>query len=394
MFSELQKVVGKHFENKRWYELSENNFQIMNARITFRNIPLHKLVNFSFKDVTAASKSFIENVGASECVIVQTASRVEVFTVGGIQTGEVPDARRNFETDGSPAKIQGKKLDVSKILKTWASLAELDQFDLDHWDQTLEIYKNVDVYEHLLRLACGLDSLVVGKDEIVEELKKSISIAKEAKTAGKILDKLFDTTLRVATSIRDSTKLGKEITTSGDMAVKLAEESMGKIDSKHILLIGTGETAGIVAKSLNKNNYAFDVTSMTIERATDFSKILGGKPIEFKDVMSGFDKFDIIFVATTADAFLITFKKIEKIMNKKKKGTLIMDLSEPRTVDEQIATIKRIKLVNPSQINEMMEENTKKRKNAVSSVEEKVKEEIPIIEATMKRVGSESLVSA
>ena len=394
MFSELQKVVGKHFENKRWYELSENNFQIMNARITFRNIPLHKLVNFSFKDVTAASKSFIENVGASECVIVQTASRVEVFTVGGIQTGDVPDARRNFETDGSPAKIQGKKLDVSKILKTWASIAELDQFDLDHWDQTLEIYKNVDVYEHLLRLACGLDSLVVGKDEIVEELKKSISIAKEAKTAGKILDKLFDTTLRVATSIRDSTKLGKEITTSGDMAVKLAEESMGKIDSKHILLIGTGETAGIVAKSLNKNNYAFDVTSMTIERATGFSKMLGGKPIEFKDVMSDFDKFDIIFVATTCDTFLITFKKIEKIMKKKKKGTLILDLSDPRTVDEKISTIKGIKLVNPAQIDEMVQENAKKIKNVVSAAEEMVGPEIPIIEATMKRVGTGSLVNA
>ena len=394
MFSELQKVVGKHFENKRWYELSENNFQIMNARITFRNIPLHKLVNFSFKDVTAASKSFIENVGASECVIVQTASRVEVFTVGGIQTGDVPDARRNFETDGSPAKIQGKKLDVSKILKTWASLAELDQFDLDHWDQTLEIYKNVDVYEHLLRLACGLDSLVVGKDEIVEELKKSISIAKEAKTAGKILDKLFDTTLRVATSIRDSTKLGKEITTSGDMAVKLAEESMGKIDSKHILLIGTGETAGIVAKSLNKNNYAFDVTSMTIERATGFSKMLGGKPIEFKDVMSDFDKFDIIFVATTCDTFLITFKKIEKIMKKKKKGTLILDLSDPRTGDEKISTIKGIKLVNPAQIDEMVQENAKKIKNVVSAAEEMVGPEIPIIEATMKRVGTGSLVNA
>jgi len=165
----------------------------MNARITFKNIPLHKLTNFSFKDVTAACKSFIENAGASECVIVQTASRVEVFTVGGIQTGEIPDARRNFETDGSPAKIQGKKLNVSKILSTWSSLVELNQFDLDHWDQTLEIYKDADVYDHLLRLASGLDSLVVGKEEIVEELKKSISIAKEAKTSGKILDKLFDT---------------------------------------------------------------------------------------------------------------------------------------------------------------------------------------------------------
>jgi len=374
--------------------LTENNFQIMNARITFRNVPLHKLANFSFKDVAVACKSFTENAGASECLIVQTSNRIEVFTVGGMQSGELPDARRNFETDGSPAKMQGKKLNVSKILSTWSSLAEMDQFDLDHWDQTLEIYKDADVYEHLLRLACGLESLVIGKDEIIEELNKSISIAKEAKTSGKILDKLFDATLRVASSIRDSTGIGKEIITIGDRAVKIAEDSMSDIGSKKILVIGTGETAGLVAKSLNKNNYVFDVTSMTIERSTGFSKMLGGKPIEFKDVMLGFDKFDVIFVATTADAFLITFKKIEKIMKNKKKGTLIMDLSEPRTVDEQIATIKRIKLVNPAQINEMIEENTKKRKNAVSSVEEKVKEETPIIEATMKRVGTESLVKA
>ena len=366
----------------------------MNARITFRNVPLHKLANFSFKDIAAACKSFTENAGASECLIVQTSNRIEVFTVGGTQSGEVPDARRNFETDGSPAKIQGKKLNVSKILSTWSSLAEMDQFDLDHWDQTLEIYKDSDVYEHVLRLACGLESLVVGKDEIVEELNKAISIAKEAKTSGKILNKLFDTALHVAANIRDSTGIGKEVVSSGDMAVKLAEESMDKIGSKQILLIGTGETAGMVAKALNKNNYAFNVTSMTIERATGFSKILGGKPMEFKDVLSGFDKFDVIFVATTTDAFLITFKKIGKIMKNKKKGTLIMDLSEPRTVDEQISTINRIKLINPAQINEMIEENTKKRTNAVSAVEAMISQEIPIVEATMKRFGTESLVNA
>ena len=116
MFLELQKEVEIH--------LTENNFQIMNARITFRNIPLHKLANFSLKDVAAACKSFIENADASECLIIQTSSRIEVFTVGGIQTGEIPDARRNFDTDGTPAKNQGKRLDVSKILSTWSSLAE------------------------------------------------------------------------------------------------------------------------------------------------------------------------------------------------------------------------------------------------------------------------------
>ena len=374
--------------------MADNNFQIMNARITFRNIPLHKLTNFSFQDITLAYKSFLEISGVSECVIVQTASRVEIFTVGNVQSGEVPDARRNFEADGSPAKNKGKRLDVSKILKTWASLAEMDQFDLDHWDQTLEIYKGNDVYEHLLRLASGLESLVIGKQEIVDELKKSILISREANASGKILDKLFDNIIRIATRIRDSSGFGENTTSVGDKVVKLAEESMGDINSKHILLIGTGETAGMVAKSLNKKNYAFDVTSMTIERATGFSKILGGKPIEFEDVMQGFDKFDLIFVATTADAFLITFDKINRIMKAKKKGTLILDLSDPRTVDEKISSIKGIKLVNPSQIAEMMEESTKSRKDAVSAAEKIISPEIPIIEATLRRLGGNPLVNA
>jgi len=374
--------------------VADNNFQIMNARITFRNIPLHKLTNFSFQDITLAYKSFLEISGVSECVIVQTASRVEIFTVGNVQSGEVPDARRNFEADGSPAKNKGKRLDVSKILKTWASLAEMDQFDLDHWDQTLEIYKGNDVYEHLLRLASGLESLVIGKQEIVDELKKSILISREANASGKILDKLFDNIIRIATRIRDSSGFGENTTSVGDKVVKLAEESMGDINSKHILLIGTGETAGMVAKSLNKKNYAFDVTSMTIERATGFSKILGGKPIEFEDVMQGFDKFDLIFVATTADAFLITFDKINRIMKAKKKGTLILDLSDPRTVDETISSIKGIKLVNPSQIAEMMEESTKSRKDAVSATEKMIGPEIPIIEATLRRLDGNPLVNS
>ena len=186
-------MVGPHLENN-CDTMSENNFQIMNARVTFNNVPIHKLANFSFKDIPTACKSFMEISGVSQCVIVQTSSRIEVFTVGNVQQGEIPDARR----------VEGKNLDINKILKTWASLVELNQFDLDHWDQTLEIYKNADVYEHLLRLASGLESFVVGKEEIIEELQESILIARQAKTSGKILDKLFDSCIRIATNIRDS----------------------------------------------------------------------------------------------------------------------------------------------------------------------------------------------
>ena len=383
MCLELQKVVGPRLENN-CDTMSENNFQIMNARVTFNNVPIHKLANFSFKDISAACKSFMEISSVSQCVIVQTSSRIEVFTVGNVQRGEIPDARRT----------EGKNLDINKILKTWASLVELNQFDLDHWDQTLEIYKDADVYEHLLRLASGLESFVVGKEEIIEELQESILIARQAKTSGKILDKLFDSCIRIATNIRESTGIGKDIVTVGDKAVKLTEEYVGDIGKKHVLLIGTGETAGLVAKALGKKGYPFDVTSMTIERATGFSEKMGGKPIEFEGVLPGFDKFDIIFVATTADAFLITFDKINRVMEKKKKGTLIFDLSEPRTVDEKISSIKGIKFVNPSQISEMIDESTKVRKDAVSAATKMIGKEIPILEATMKQFGGGSVIKA
>ena len=383
MCLELQKVVGPRLENN-CDTMSENNFQIMSARVTFKNVPIHKLANFSFKDVSAACKSFMEISSVSECVIIQTASRIEVFTVGNVQRGEIPDARR----------VEGKNLDINKILKTWASLVELNQFDLDHWDQTLEIYKNVDVYENLLRLASGLESFVVGKEEIIEELQESILIARQAKTSGKILDKLFDSCIRIATNIRESTGIGKDIVTVGDKAVKLTEEYVGDIGKKHVLLIGTGETAGLVAKALGKKGYPFDVTSMTIERATGFSEKMGGKPIEFEGVLPGFDKFDIIFVATTADAFLITFDKINRVMEKKKKGTLIFDLSEPRTVDEKISSIKGIKFVNPSQISEMIDESTKVRQDAVSAATKMIGKEVPILEATMKQFAAGSVTKA
>ena len=362
--------------------MSENNFKIINFRVTFKNIPIHKLEKFAFKDILAACESFKKNSGVSECVIVQTASRVEVFLVNNLETGEAPDVRRS----------EGKGLVLNKIKETWISLTELEQFELDHFDQILEVYENTDVYLHLLRLASGLESIVVGGEAILEEIKASISNAKLAKTSGRILNKLFDSSIRIATRIRESTGISIGAISIGDVAVKIAEEHAGLDGKKRVLLIGTGETAAMVAKSLNKKKYVFDISSMTIERSTGFSKVLGGKPINFDDVLLGFDKFDIIFVATTADYFIINYDKIKIIMESKTKGTMILDVSDPRAVDEKVSTLPGTKLMFRDQIIEMDERNLKDRKDKVLAVEKMISKEVPIIEATMKRLEPEPLV--
>jgi glutamyl-tRNA reductase len=362
--------------------VSENNFNIINFRVTFKNIPIYKLEKFAFKDITAACESFKKISAVSECVIIQTHSRVEVFTVINLETGEVPDARRT----------EGKGLVLNKIKETWISLTELEQFERDHFDQILEVYIDTDVYLHLLRLACGLDSVVIGTEDVLAEIKAAISSAKLAKVSGRVLNKLFDSSIRIATRIRDSTGISRGVTSIGDIAVKIAEESAGLDEKKHVLLIGTGETAAMVAKSLNKKRTPFDVSSMTIERATGFSKILGGKPIKFEDVLSGFDKFDIVFVATTADFFIITYDKIKLVMENKKKGTMILDISDPRMIDEKVSSFVGTKLMFRDQIAEMDERNLRAEKDKVIAVEKMISKEIPIIEATMKRLEPEPLV--
>ena len=363
--------------------MTEGNFKIINARFTHKNIPIHKLEKFSFKDIPAAADEFKKISGVSECVIVQTSSRAEIFLIINVETGETPDARR----------AEAKGLVLNQIQDTWISLNELDQWEIDHFDQTLEIHTGTNVYLNLLNLACGLESVVVGKNEILDELKALISQAKEFKTSGKVLNKLFDTCIRVATQIRDATGIGENVTSLGDITVKIAEENVGIDKKKHILLVGTGEAAARVAKALNKKGYSFDVTSMTLDRSTGFSKTLGGTPIDFKDVFPGFDKFDIVFVATTADYFLITYEKIKRVIENKKTGVLILDISDPRAVGEKVSTIPGVKLMFKDQIIELVEENERIRMDKVPEIEKMIAKEVPVIEATMKRIDAEPIVS-
>ena len=353
-------------------------FDVMNARVTFRNVPIHELSKFAFKDVWAAAEEFKKIPGVDECIIVQTASRIEIFTVSNVETIDSPDARR----------AEGKTLILNQVKDTWISLTTLEQIDIDHFDQTLEVYKSDDVYLNLLRLGSGIDSFVVGKQEVFDEIVQSLSHAKSAGTSGNILNKLFENVIRLSTRMRATTGISKDVTSLGDIAVKLVDEKAGLDSKKKVLLIGTGNSAALVAKSLNKKEISYDVTSRTVERANGFSTIVGGNPIDFDDALSTFNKYDIIFVATTSDYFLITFERIRLVMEEKKKGTLILDLSDPRTVDEGITALPGIKLLFRDQIAEIFEESVKGKSDIVPSIEKIIAKELPVLSARMKRLDA------
>jgi len=337
---------------------------IINARVTFRNSPIHILEQFTIKDINDAYDKFKKESGLDECVIIQTCNRIELFG-------------------------KSKSTETEKIKKTWASLAGLEE---ESFDENVEFVENQEALHHLLKLTSGLDSMVLGEEQILGQIKKSITSAREIKASGQHLNTLFDKAIRVGTRIRNSSGIGKGGISVGSMAVKLAEENIDELKTKKILLIGTGEVSTLVAKSLQRRGYAFNVTSRTIGRSQTFCENMGGQAVKFEEVLSGFDGYDIIFVATTAPYFLVTHERITTAMDCKNKGMMILDLSNPRTVDEKVATIAGVKLMNLDQIAEMVEKNMNARQNKVKIVENIINEEVSVLEASMKRLDAEPLV--
>lgn len=337
---------------------------IINARVTFRNSPIHVLEKFTFKDLDSAYESFRKHSGLKELVILQTCNRVEIFG----------------STD---------KPNMQKIKKTWASLAGLEEIA---FKENFEISEDTEVCEHLLRLTSGLDSMVVGEEQILGQVKDAIVTAKDLRTSGEYLNTLFDKAIKIGTRVRNSTGINKGTISVGSMAVKLAEENIDDLKSKKILLIGTGEAATLVAKSLSKRNYRFYITSRTMERSKAFAETIGGEPVGFEDIMKGFSNYDVLFVATVAPYFLVTFDRIKEAMRGKKDGMMILDLSNPRTVDEKVATIHGIKMMNLDQIAEMVDKNMRYRSNQRTSAEKIISEEIQVLEAHMRRLEIEPVV--
>lgn len=337
---------------------------IINARVTFRNAPIHILERFTIRNLDSAYEEFKKHSGLDECVIIQTCNRIELFG-------------------------KSKKYELDRIKKTWASLTGLEE---ETFKENLEIVENKEALNHLLKLTSGLDSMVIGEEQILGQIKNSITAARKNRASGQHLNTLFDKAIRIGTRIRNTSGIGRGGISVGSMAVRLAEDNIDELKSKNILIIGTGEVSTLVAKSLQRRMYNFSVTSRTLERSRAFCETMGGNPVKFEEVLEGFERYDVLFVATTAPYFLVTFERIARAMKEKKRGMMILDLSNPRTVDEKVATLGRIKLMNLDQIAEMVEKNMTARLNKVKTVENIINEEVSVLEASMKRLDAEPLV--
>jgi glutamyl-tRNA reductase len=346
-------------------ESSAGLAEIINARVTYRNAPMHLLEKFTFKDIDKAHRDFLENAVLEECVILQTCNRVEIFGVA-------------------------KDVQVHRLLEEWVRASGLSQKDLD----SIEINRGKEAIVHLMRLASGLESLVIGEDQILGQVRRAFEYSRAHRYASMNLSMVFDRALKAGSKIRTATGINKGNVSIASVAVNLAEEYIDDLKNKTVLLIGTGEAASLVAKVLKRRDVKFMIASRVPERAHAFAETVAGDPVAFDTALEILRTVDVIFTATMAPYRLITYERIESAMKNKKASNsmMIFDLSNPRTVDETVATIRGVKLINMDQIAELVAKNMRFRVKEVNSAEKLINDEMKSFDTIMRRMKAEPVV--
>ncbi len=232
--------------------------------------------------------------------------------------------------------------------------------------------------DHLFGVAAGIDSLLIGDNQIFKQVKESIEIAEEMRFSGFLMKRIFDAVIRVGKRAITETGISEGAVTISYAAVQLIEKIFSSLNKKSALVIGAGETGEIAAKHLVKRGIGkLSLTNRTLERAEKLAEKLKGKIIPFDNLGEHLHEYDIVISATSADNLILTKKDIEAAMKKRNYASMVlMDIAVPRDIDPSSSEIEYVFYHDIDSLNIIVEQNLEKRKAEIPKVKTIINEEV------------------
>lgn len=225
---------------------------------------------------------------------------------------------------------------------------------------------------HLFRVACGLDSMVVGETEILGQVKDAYAAAHEGGATGAALNRLFQSAFRVAKQVRTDTAIARGAVSVGSVAVELAEKIFGDLTSSRLLLLGAGEAGTRVARSLQSRGVSgLIVANRTFDRAAELSGELGGMALHFDHWIGALKDVDIIIGATAARDRLLSAGELSPLLDARGDRPLFfVDLAVPRDFDPALNTLEGVYLHDMDSLQAMAERGMTAREQEMARCEE------------------------
>nr|WP_275589230.1 glutamyl-tRNA reductase [Sporohalobacter salinus] len=316
------------------------------------SVEIREQTSFTSQEKEDALNIIDDHNQVLEGVILATCNRTEIYVISS-----------------------NREAGTEFILELLSQFSTLNQKDLSKY---LYAYFNLDAVTHLYKVASGLDSMILGEEQILGQIKSAFELAKEQSTIDTILHHLFTEALKVGKRARNETSINENAASVSYAAVELANKIFGSLDEKRILILGTGEMSKLTLKNLVDHGVEdVLVANRTFSKAKDLADDFNGKAIRWKEIEEQLNQIDIVISSTGAPHYIIRYDMIEKILpNRGHKPLFFIDIAVPRDIEPEIHDLSKVYAYNIDDLKSVVEANLKERKKAVKFVNEIIKKEV------------------
>ena len=288
-----------------------------------------------------------KKVGCEGLMIISTCNRTEIY----------------FEFENH---VGEEKKFLHAIVK---ELVEFKKFK-DSLSPYLNNYTgSYDVANHLFRLVSGLESMIIGEFQIVEQLKEAYYFSKKHKMLGPILSRMIQKSLETGKYIRTNTEIGRGAVSVSYAAVEQIT-SKYNLSESNFLCVGLGETSKLSIRHLHQKKIKnIKICNRTESKTKDFCNELGYQSVKFKNFKNEIKNSDVVIFSTSSKTPLLNKSDLSKIMTNRTKNLLLVDLSVPRNLASNLEEIDNVEVINVDNLKDVVNENYKKRKAEIIKAE-------------------------
>lgn len=331
--------------------------------ISHKTAPVRVRERFSFtrKHLEESLRRLKDSGCAAGAVILSTCNRTEVY----LEDCDSPHP-------GPPPEGEGRR---------GAGRIKEFMFEIFNAPEGARRYfyalEEVDAVRHLFRVASGLESQVLGENQIMGQVRSAWNIAKDALASTPELDGIFVAALKTGGLVRTQTKISYGNTSIGSVAIRMIEEKTGNLENHSVLIIGAGKIGALISSYLREKKIkGIFVASRTYARAVRLAAGCGGRAVGFDRLQEELEGIDIVISSTSSPHVILKKEMLERLMRERSAPLLIMDLAVPHDVDPDAGNIPGISLYDLDDMKSVVEENYRMREQEAHSAQMLVEKQL------------------
>jgi len=337
---------------------------ILLVGVNHKTAPVEIRERLAFNDAACADglRRLVDGEIVREGLIVSTCNRVEILGATSAEQLEFGAGQlKNF-------------LDTSGHLPA----GFLDQHLYRHTDE--------DAVRHLFRVASSLDSMVIGEPQVLGQVRHAYSLAVEAGTAGRVLNRLVHHTFRVAKRVRNETGIAANAVSISYMAVELGKKIFDSLKGGTVMLIGAGEMAELSARHLvNAGVSRVVIANRTEEAACHIANELGGISVSLDRMDQYLAEADVVICSTGAPNYVLTEERTRKALERRRnRPTCLIDISVPRNIDPAVGNVPNVFLFDIDDLESVITSNIREREREAERAELIVQSEVMQFQQTLR----------